>query len=413
MLVHVLLVGAACAVSALAWERAARAAGMPIRVGWVVALLASTILPWLGLAGVLPDARGPLPLPALLFDPVLVTPDGAAGGPHESLLSAPSLTRFLAATWVATSAFLLVRLLVGIVAMRAMRRRWVARRVNGVPVLISRDVGPAIVAWPRPAIVLPAWVVAMPAGERELVLRHEQEHLRAGDAWLLLGAALVTALVPWNPAPWFIARRLAIAIEVDCDARLLRAHPHRQDYAELLLAMAQRAAGPSLIPALFEGITQLERRIDIMHTPAPTHPRARAVLLSLAAIVALATAFTIPAPRSALAARVARIATAPRVDTVFFEYQVDSVAAIVSAAPARYPDALRAAKTEGEVLVQFVVGLDSLAEMGSFKVLKSDHGAFTDAVREALPRYRFAPARRGGKPVKQLVQMPFVFSLSR
>jgi protein TonB len=52
-------------------------------------------------------------------------------------------------------------------------------------------------------------------------------------------------------------------------------------------------------------------------------------------------------------------------------------------------------------------------EAGSFKVLKSAHDQFTNAVKNALPRMRFYPAEVGGRKVKQLVQQPFTFSLSK
>lgn len=63
--------------------------------------------------------------------------------------------------------------------------------------------------------------------------------------------------------------------------------------------------------------------------------------------------------------------------------------------------------------MQFVVGTDSLAIMRTFKVLRSDHGEFTEAVRAVLPGYRFAPALLEGNRVRQLVQMPFVLSLQK
>jgi protein TonB len=46
-------------------------------------------------------------------------------------------------------------------------------------------------------------------------------------------------------------------------------------------------------------------------------------------------------------------------------------------------------------------------------VLKSSHELFTQAVKNALPNMRFYPAEVGGKKVKQLVQQPFTFSLSK
>ena len=74
---------------------------------------------------------------------------------------------------------------------------------------------------------------------------------------------------------------------------------------------------------------------------------------------------------------------------------------------------LRSANVEGEVLAQFVVDTTGRADMSQFKVLKSTHDLFTNAVRSSLPQMKFYPAEVGGKKVKQLVQMPFQFSLTK
>src|SRR3954466_2531507 len=106
--------------------------------------------------------------------------------------------------------------------------------------------------------------------------------------------------------------------------------------------------------------------------------------------------------------------TGPVGDQPYFEFQVEKQ---VSHAPGsgnlRYPDMLRSANVEGEVLAQFIVDADGRYEAGSFKVLKSSHELFTQAVRNALPNMRFYPAEVGGKKVKQLVQQPFTFSLTK
>jgi protein TonB len=98
----------------------------------------------------------------------------------------------------------------------------------------------------------------------------------------------------------------------------------------------------------------------------------------------------------------------------YFEFQVEQpVTPAPGTSMARYPDLMRTAGVEGEVLAEFVVGEDGAADVGSFKVLKSTHPSFTNAVREALPRTRFNPARVGGKAVRQLVQQPFTFSITK
>ena len=99
---------------------------------------------------------------------------------------------------------------------------------------------------------------------------------------------------------------------------------------------------------------------------------------------------------------------------VYFEFQVAKHVAMLPGNPApRYPDMLRAANVEGQVLAQFVVDTAGHADSSTFKVLRSTHEMFTNSVRAILPTLKFSPAEiGGGRKVKQLVQMPFVFSLS-
>jgi protein TonB len=101
-------------------------------------------------------------------------------------------------------------------------------------------------------------------------------------------------------------------------------------------------------------------------------------------------------------------------DQPYFEFQVEKqVQQIPGTGNLRYPDMLRSANVEGKVLAQFIVDADGRYEAGSFKVLESSHELFTQAVKNALPNMRFYPAEVGGKKVKQLVQQPFTFSLSK
>jgi periplasmic protein TonB len=81
--------------------------------------------------------------------------------------------------------------------------------------------------------------------------------------------------------------------------------------------------------------------------------------------------------------------------------------------PPVYPVALRDAGIEGEVLAVFVVDEDGRAEDSTVKFLRSDNALFEDAVKVALKRMRFVAAEVGGRKVRQLVQMPFVFTLRK
>jgi periplasmic protein TonB len=101
-------------------------------------------------------------------------------------------------------------------------------------------------------------------------------------------------------------------------------------------------------------------------------------------------------------------------DTPFRADQVEKQVAVVPGSrPPRYPELLRSAGVEGQVTAVFVVDELGRAEEGSIRFVRSDNRLFEAAVMEALRRMRFIPAEAGGRKVRQLVQMPFVFTLAR
>jgi protein TonB len=98
----------------------------------------------------------------------------------------------------------------------------------------------------------------------------------------------------------------------------------------------------------------------------------------------------------------------------FLADQVEKQVGVVpGSAPPRYPEVLRSSGVEGQVVAEFVVDEQGRAEEGSVRFVRSDNRLFDEAVRVALRRMRFIPAEVGGVKVRQLVQMPFVFTLSR
>ena len=189
-----------------------------------------------------------------------------------------------------------------------------------------------------------------------------------------------------------------------------------------------------------------------MRSPTPTHRLPRTALRAVGAAVAVAAfAFACATPEAVSGTRsqrptqgvleldsmlvtpdgvstrtpqpapgtipTAATSAAPRAASdsgVYFEFQVERpVSQIAGSLGPRYPDSLRVAKTEGEVLAQFVVDTTGLVQVTTLKVLKASHGLFVDAVRTALPTMRFEPALVGGRKVRQLVQQPFQFALSK
>jgi TonB family protein len=563
-ILYALAVSLLVSVAALAAERALMALRWPTRFVWISAVVLSVFWPFASIVhSLLPATTRPVTV--LPFTIVVAAPSIA----DDAAIAAARLAmidRILVWAWVAISALLVFRLIRGIVSLRQSRAAWKLRHVDGVFVKLSDNVGPAVIGLTDMEMVLPEWILTLDAPLRAIVLRHEEEHRRARDPYLLFAAAVSVALMPWNLALWFQARRLRLAIELDCDARVLRAHPSPERYGLLMLAIAQRRSiAPALFaPMLTEPMTQLERRILAMRNttrrlvkgtvygsgavalaslafasslqsatanvavkavtlpamaaptvrkldpstttgrrttpvrreqagnPAPRYPdmlraanvegavivrfttdskgvpdsssisvitsthdmfsnAVRAVLpkwhlapnstmnMPFVFVMANKTAAELGDMTKGIAANAVVVTGAPvagsavgavergvaatvtpgqprRVtsDQTYFEFQVEKAVSPMPGNPgARYPDLLRAANVEGSVLVQFVVDNDGTPIMDTFKVLKSDHDLFTNAVKEGLPNMRFYPAQVGGKAVKQLVQMPFQFNLSK
>lgn len=91
---------------------------------------------------------------------------------------------------------------------------------------------------------------------------------------------------------------------------------------------------------------------------------------------------------------------------------VDTPAAQDSAHPVSpvFPDSLMRALVSGRVVAEFVVDINGEPNMATFSAVLSTHEMFTEAVRGAVSAAHFTPAWRGGKRVRQLVQLPFSFA---
>jgi TonB family protein len=403
------LVSAVLTIGGVALEPLAHARGWPRRAVWLTVLVGSVAWPALSaLKHLLPTRAPVLPFAITVLPAQVVV---ASSGPDRALL----INRGLMVFWVIASLVLLARLGRGMWRLRHTRAAWRRGEIDGTAVRLSPNVGPAVVGLRSMEVVLPEWIVSLDASLRALVLCHEEEHRQKRDPYLLFAAAVAVVLMPWNLALWFQARRLRLAIEMDCDARVLRAHPTPERYGLLMLTIAQRK---SIVPVMFapmlsEPTTNLERRIIAMRDSTRRLTRVGIYGAAITTVGALAFACTLQSDSPTSPTKSAAPTRMTGAQT-YFEFQVEKTAAPVPGGPApRYPDMLRSANVEGEVLAQFVVNTDSSPDMATFKVLRTTHDLFTAAVRANLANTKFSPALVGGRAVKQVVQMPFTFSLSK
>ena len=399
------------AVAAWCAEVALRSSGRQARGAWLTALVAAVT--WPTLAPLVRRAwpGNSLDLVAVRIPGIRVLPDG-------SLASVPwsqNVDQLAISVWIVVSLALLLRLGWALALLSRVQAAATKRIVDGTAVLVSPTMGPAVVGVVAPQILVPKSLLELDEPLRRLVLRHEDEHRTARDQWIVVGSAVALALFPWNLALWWVVRRARLALEIDCDMRVLARGSSVNQYGKLLLFIAQRQGMTALAPMLAASTSHLERRIIAMRKTQPARRRARIVVAAAGMIIAVVAACTSDVGNGVTPSETrAQTAKPVEANQPYLEYQVEKVARQIGAVSRiQYPRSLRDANVSGEVLAQFVVDANGRVEPGSFKALKSDHALFTQAVGDAMPGLRFEPADVGGKKVRQVVQQPFTFALSR
>src|SRR5687768_18109889 len=111
--------------------------------------------------------------------------------------------------------------------------------------------------------------------DRRIIVAHETEHRQARDPLLAAVALIAVAAFPWNAALWWQLRRLRLAIEIDCDRRVvsrLGHDPHA--YGMVLLATRERASHvtPALAMAMAAMRSELGRRVEALVAGRPRSP---------------------------------------------------------------------------------------------------------------------------------------------
>jgi TonB-dependent SusC/RagA subfamily outer membrane receptor len=166
--------------------------------------------------------------------------------------------------------------------------------------MISPATGPGVIGVLQSNIVVPEWVCALEQELQNLIVSHEQEHRRAHDLLLVFLGLAAVVVFPWNAALWWQLRRIKLAIEIDCDRRVLGRGTSLRAYAELLVASAEYQV-TRLQPgamALADSRSQLERRIEDMTRSNVRSRGPRTVVHAVAAIALVAVACDTPLPEA-------------------------------------------------------------------------------------------------------------------
>jgi beta-lactamase regulating signal transducer with metallopeptidase domain len=316
--VYALVTGALIALSASALEGLARARRWPTRWIWAGSMLTSLLV----IGGSLRSGGDAVSVTIAETTPGIVRTAGPVGGSllarvladvqggvaSAILAGMATIARWMPA-WIDTAASMLwvigsaiaLGLLVAVhLRLQRVRRAWPTTELHGRQVRIAPSVGPAVIGLRRPEIVVPRWLLERAAEEQRLVLAHETEHVRARDHLLLGGACVVVALMPWHPAAWWSLARLRLALELDCDARVLRGGTSARSYGEMLIDLAGQCSGFRVgATALADKTSHLERRLLAMRPTTKRFTPLRVATLCVAAALSLAAACEARVPTSA------------------------------------------------------------------------------------------------------------------
>ncbi len=413
--------------------RVLRSHGRPERAVWTLGLAMTIALP-LGLlvSGTLADATPPgdaaqgdagvIALPALTVSPRLDAP---------ALPQALQMPFWL--MWIAGSLLMSGWLAASLIGLRRIREGSRPTMVHGRVVRVSPGMGPAVVGFFRPEILLPEWVLDVPDDQSHWIIRHEEEHLMAGDPLLLLLGQAARVLMPWNPAVWLVSDQLFRAIEIDCDRRVLRGTRNPASYGETLLSAALRQPDPLVRPVAAFALlsSDLERRLQAMSLrsrafgPVGALSLIAGLALTIAACgIPLPTNLDGPAPELNDHADATDAVPAPTPSDVegqdmsvvsspqFTPYTVPPVITNMRATTVNleeaYPPLLRDAGIAGTVTVYFFI--DEGGVVRETRINKSSGNAQLDeAALSVAGVMEFSPALNRDEAVAVWVSFPITF----
>ena len=294
-MLYTVIVALCAVIAASAAESLLRARRLPIRFVWVAAAALS-----LGLSASAPirtrlAARGAVHQ----IDPASLALVQTSLQSVEQRVPA-SATPYLYVLWALATLIVALSFVIVYLRVRRARRGWPVVDLLGQRVRIAPTIGPLVLGIVRPEIIVPRWILDRSRDEQRVILAHEAAHVQARDPIVLTIVCALVALMPWNPGLWVMLSRLRLAIEVDCDTRVLRGGVSARSYSSLLVDVAERATPLRLAAtALADDSSHLHQRILAMHPRRPSHPLLRGVSVALIGLAALLAACEAKMPTAA------------------------------------------------------------------------------------------------------------------
>jgi TonB family protein len=430
-MLYTLVVSTLVGASAAVLERHAAARGGSLRLVWLVAFVAALAVvaapgPSLGVSWSGDGGDGGAFLGGIALVPgVEAEGEGARAVASGGAWLAAHADRWLILGWGLAGVFLLAGWVSSATRTRRRSRKWLDVDLPEGRVLVSPETGPGVIGVLKNRVVLPRWCLGLPARQRDLVLTHEIEHVRARDTAVLAAATLITLAMPWNLPFWAYLRRLRAAVEMDCDARVVERHPGaRIEYGELLIAVASRRTNPGMALATFSQDTStLGRRIRMLSHNSRGISRPQALLLTAGGLLLLAGACLVPGPDRDGAGitgpelaqepteAVDEVARQPVFTPMEVRPELRNGSAVQRNLQSEYPATLRDAGIGGTVVLHIFIDDEGIVRNTAVSQ-SSGYEALDEAAARVAAEMQFSPALNREQRVPVWIEMPITFTTS-
>ena len=282
----------------------------------------------------------------------------------------------------------------------------------------------------------------------ELILAHEQAHIRMGHTWDLLFTELFLWLQWFNPAAWLLRKELQAVHEFEADAAVLGMGCDSKEYKLLLIEKAVGTSRYTLAnsfnhSSLINRITMMQKRksnpwarmkyafvLPVAATAMAAFARpeisrqmaeiSSAKITDLSRMVQTAAA-EMPRPEA-----VDTMTTSKEVTVIGYAQFTDKVYESVEVMPEfpggqaellkfvaksiKYPTEAQRRGAQGRVIVKFVV--ETNGSISNIHVVKGiDPLLDAEAIRVCTTMPTWAPARQEGKAVRCYYTIPVTFGL--
>jgi len=424
-------------------------------VVWLLAIVSAMALPFA--AALVPRLEWPV-LPeagtSVRFLATAIPAVGAVydrpGADRAPLQTSPATwPRILAVVWLLGVAVLVLRILMGTIAVRRLARSanaspdqtWQALIIQllsslsiSKPVrLLFSDAPVSPMTWGmrRHTILLPSGAMQWSGDRRRLVLAHELAHVKRNDGMVQVFIQMVCGIYWFNPLVWYAAHRVRIERERACDDQVLNLGAIAEDYADHLVQIVRGLhAGQSLSFAAVSMAqpSQLETRlVSILDSRARRRSLSRVAVTFLCAFMGLLTisiaqigltaavplppvlmaapAFTAPQPEAEpkpaapQRTHIGDAGTASQTDV--------TPPQVIESSPTIYTDEALAAHIEGTVTLE--ANVDTNGKVTMLRLVKGLGYGLDERARDAVLTWKFAPASRNGVAVQAITQIDVHF----